>query len=414
MSRFPHNKRKIFNDPVYGFISITDELIFDIIEHPWFQRLRRIKQLGLTHLVYPGALHTRFHHSMGAMHLITKAMFELRNKGRSINDDEFLAAQLAMLLHDIGHGPYSHALENSIVHVNHETVSKLFMNRLNALFGNRLSGAVAVFEDKYPKSFLHKLVSGQFDMDRLDYLKRDSFFTGVSEGVINYERLLNMLDVKEDKLVIEAKGIYSVEKFITARRLMYWQVYLHKTVVVAEYMLTRVLKRAKELARNGAELFATPALLFFLKNDISENDFKQDSSVLERFAQLDDYDIFTALKVWVDHPDKILSMLSSFLVHRRLFRIEMQNDPFSDEYIGQVSSKVKEKYKLTDAESDYFVFHDVTSNYTYHPGVDNIGILFKNGEVKDVTEVSDQLNINLLSKPTIKYFFCYPKDYLKK
>ena len=409
MSRFPHNKRKIFNDPVYGFISITDELIFDIIEHPWFQRLRRIKQLGLTHLVYPGALHTRFHHSMGAMYLITKAMFELRLKGHDIDEKEFLSTQLAMLLHDIGHGPYSHALENSIVKVHHETISLLFMKRLNEHFDGKLSMALEIFKNKYSKSFLHQLVSGQFDMDRLDYLKRDSFFTGVSEGVINYERLLNMIEVKDDKLVIESKGIYSVEKFITARRLMYWQVYLHKTVIVAEYMLTRVLKRAKELAGNGEKLFATPALNFFLTNSYTQKDFEENRDIPEQFALLDDYDIFTSLKVWVNHPDRILSTLSNYLVNRKLFRIEMQNEPFEEEYIRDITARVRQKYSLDDESTGYFVFHDVTSNYTYHPGVDNIGILFKNGEVKDVTEVSDQLNINLLSKPTLKYFFCYPK-----
>ncbi len=409
MSRFPHNKRKIFNDPVYGFISITDELIFDIIEHPWFQRLRRIKQLGLTHLVYPGALHTRFHHSMGAMYLITKAMFELRLKGHDIDEKEFLSTQLAMLLHDIGHGPYSHALENSIVKVHHETISLLFMKRLNEHFDGKLSMALEIFKNKYSKSFLHQLVSGQFDMDRLDYLKRDSFFTGVSEGVINYERLLNMIEVKDDKLVIESKGIYSVEKFITARRLMYWQVYLHKTVIVAEYMLTRVLKRAKKLAGNGEKLFATPALNFFLTNSYTQKDFEENRHIPEQFALLDDYDIFTSLKVWVNHPDRILSTLSNYLVNRKLFRIEMQNEPFEEEYIRDITARVRQKYSLDDESTGYFVFHDVTSNYTYHPGVDNIGILFKNGEVKDVTEVSDQLNINLLSKPTLKYFFCYPK-----
>ncbi len=409
MSRFPHNKRKIFNDPVYGFISITDELIFDIIEHPWFQRLRRIKQLGLTHLVYPGALHTRFHHSMGAMYLITKAMFELRLKGHDIDEKEFLSTQLAMLLHDIGHGPYSHALENSIVKVHHETISLLFMKSLDEHFDGKLSMALEIFKNKYSKSFLHQLVSGQFDMDRLDYLKRDSFFTGVSEGVINYERLLNMIEVKDDKLVIESKGIYSVEKFITARRLMYWQVYLHKTVIVAEYMLTRVLKRAKELAGNGEKLFATPALNFFLTHNYTQKDFEENRHIPEQFALLDDYDIFTSLKVWVNHPDRILSTLSNYLVNRKLFRIEMQNEPFEEEYIRDITARVRQKYSLDDESTGYFVFHDVTSNYTYHPGVDNIGILFKNGEVKDVTEVSDQLNINLLSKPTLKYFFCYPK-----
>ncbi len=411
MSRFHYNKRKIFNDPVYGFISLTDELLFDVIEHPYFQRLRRIKQLGLTHLVYPGALHTRFHHSMGAMHLITKAMTELRNKGHQISEEEFLGTQLAMLLHDIGHGPYSHALEHAIVKsVRHETISVIFMKKLNEIFEGKLQTALEIFENRYPKKFLHKLVSSQLDMDRIDYLKRDSFFTGVSEGVINYERILNMLEVKGDKPVIEAKGIYSVEKFITARRLMYWQVYLHKTVLVSEYMLTRALKRAKELSHRGVKLFATPPLQYFLKNTISREQFFNEREVLQQFAILDDYDVFASLKVWCYHEDKILRELSNKLVNRRLLRIEMQNKPFHKEYLQEIIQKTKEKYKLNEDEVDYFTFHDVTSNYTYQPGEDNIEILLKDGSVKEVTEVSDQLNIHLLSKPTIKYFLCYPKD----
>ncbi len=411
MSNFPHNKRKIFNDPVYGFISITDELLFDVIEHPWFQRLRRIKQLGLTHLVYPGALHTRFHHSLGTMHLITKAMFELIAKGHSISKDEFLGTQLAMLLHDSGHGPYSHALEHTIVrHVSHETISVIFIKKLDEFFDGKLQLALSIYENNYHKKFLHKLVSSQFDMDRLDYLKRDSFFTGVSEGVINYERLLNMLEVKDDKPVIEAKGVYSVEKFITARRLMYWQVYLHKTVLVAEYMLTRVLKRAKYLTNTGYSLFATPAMYYFLNNNITELQFFNDGEVLKQFVKLDDYDIYASLKVWCEHDDKILSILSKNLVNRRLFRIELQNEPFAYDYINTAIEKTAKKYNLNNDEVNYFVFHDVTSNYTYQPGADNIGILFKDGRVKDITEVSEQLNINLLSKPTRKYFLCYPKE----
>ncbi len=411
MSAFPHNKRKIFNDPVYGFISITDELIFDFIEHPYFQRLRRIRQLGLTYLVYPGALHTRFHHSMGAMYLMSKALFELKSKGHKISNEEITGAQLAMLLHDIGHGPFSHALENAIVNnVNHEKISMLFMRKLNVEFDGKLNTALKIFTNNYSKKFLHKLVSSQFDMDRLDYLKRDSFYSGVSEGVINYERLLNMLDVKNDRPVIEAKGVYSVEKFITARRLMYWQVYLHKTVIVAEYMIMRVLKRAKELSLQGVELFATTALNFFLKNTISENDFKKNKQVLEYFAQLDDYDVFASIKMWCNSSDKILASLSKMLVNRRLLRIEMQNTPFDENYINKRRQQTIKKYKLSEKEIYYFVFHDSTSNYTYQPGEDNIGIVFKDGSVKDITEVSDQLNINLLRKPTVKYFLCFPKD----
>jgi HD superfamily phosphohydrolase len=404
------NKRKIFNDPVYGFITIPNEIIFDIIEHPYFQRLRRIKQLGLTHLVYPGALHTRFHHSLGAMHLMGKALFELRSDGHSVSDKELTAAQIAILLHDIGHGPYSHALEQAIVTgLHHEEISSVFMHKLNEHFKGALDLAMEIFENRYHRRFFHKLISSQFDMDRLDYLKRDSFFTGVSEGIINYERLLNMLEIANDEPVIEAKGIYSVEKFITARRLMYWQVYLHKTVLVAEYMITRALKRAKELSASGEKLFATPALYFFLNNNVSKEAFENNKEVLEHFSALDDYDIFSALKVWVNHKDPVLSELSKALVNRRLFKIEMGNNPVDMGYFERLKQAVKKRYGLQDEEIDYFCFTDHTSNYTYQPGSDRINILFKDGTVKDIAEVSDQLNITLLDKPTTKYFVCYPK-----
>lgn len=410
MKRLKINKRKIFNDPVYGFISISSDLIFDIIEHPYFQRLRRIKQLGLAHLVYPGALHTRFHHSLGAMHLMGKAIAELRFKGHNISSEEATAARIAMLLHDIGHGPYSHALEHSIVNqVSHEEISLLFMKNLNQQMNGKLNMAIEMFTDTYPRHFFHRLVSGQFDMDRLDYLKRDSFFTGVSEGTVNYERLLNMIQIVNDEPAIEYKGIYSVEKFITARRMMYWQVYLHKTVLAAEYMAIYLLKRAKWLALQGEKLFATPALRFFLENNISMGDFVTNPEVLERFAKLDDFDLYSSLKVWMDHPDKVLSFLSKALVNRHLFRIEMQTEAFDITKIQAVKEATTKKYKLSPQELDYFVFSDKTSNYTYQAGSDNINILLKDGGLKDITEVSDQLNIHLLSKPTTKYFLCYPK-----
>jgi hypothetical protein len=413
MSNPTVNKRKIFNDPVYGFISIQNEVIFDLIEHPYFQRLRRIKQLGLTHLVYPGALHTRFHHSLGAMHLMQNAVSELRTKGHLITDDEAFGVEAAILLHDIGHGPYSHALENSIVQgIRHEEISLLFMERFSREFGDSLKLTKEIFSQTYPKRFLGKLVSSQLDMDRLDYLKRDSFFSGVSEGIINYERLLNMLNVVDDELVIEAKGIYSVEKFITARRLMYWQVYLHKTVLAAEYMLMQLLKRAKELSRKGDKLFASPTFSFFLKNEVNKELFYQDEEVLENFAKLDDYDIFSAMKVWKDHPDKILSTLSKSLVNRRLFKIEIKKDPFSEIYIEQIKQKTREKYQLSESETNYFVFEEKTSNFAYAPGPDKINILFKNGSVSDIANASEDLNISLLSHPTTKYFLCYPKDIL--
>ncbi len=410
MSVFIQNKRKIINDPVYGFVSIHNDLLFDIIEHPYFQRLRRIKQLGLTHLVYPGALHTRFHHSIGAMHLMKKALNELRFKGNEISDEEFIAANIAILLHDIGHGPYSHALEHSIVSgISHESLSEVFLSKFNEIFDGKLEMAIAIFNGSYRKKYLHELVSSQFDMDRLDYLKRDSFFSGVSEGVINYERLLNMINVVDDQVVIEAKGIYSVEKFITARRLMYWQVYLHKTVLAAELMIMKVLKRAKYLRMNGEKLFASPALDYFLSRNASLDDFYTDDNTLSNFASLDDYDVFSALKVWVNHDDKILSYLSNGLVNRKLFKIEMNNEEINNDYYDKIKETVTEQMGFDQDAVDYLVIRDHTSNYVYHPGSDKIRILFKDNTISDVAEASDQLNINLLSKPTTKYFICYPK-----
>ncbi|PLX03507.1 MAG: phosphohydrolase [Marinilabiliales bacterium] len=410
MSAIIQNKRKIINDPVYGFVSIHNDLLFDIIEHPYFQRLRRIKQLGLTHLVYPGALHTRFHHSIGAMHLMKKALNELRFKGTEISDEEFIAAHIAILLHDIGHGPYSHALEHSIVSgISHERLSEVFLSKFNEIFGGEIEMAIAIFNGSYHKKYLHELVSSQFDMDRLDYLKRDSFFSGVSEGVINYERLLNMINVVDDQVVIEAKGIYSVEKFITARRLMYWQVYLHKTVLAAELMIMKVLKRAKYLRMNGEKLFASPALDYFLSKNASINDFYNDNTTLSNFASLDDYDVFSALKVWVNHEDKVLSFLSNGLVNRKLFKIEMNKEEIDASYYFQMKETITKTMKLSPEEVDYLVIKDQTSNYVYHPGSDKIRILFKDNTICDVAEASDQLNINLLSKPTTKYFICYPK-----
>ena len=405
------NKRKIFNDPVYGFVTIPNELIFDLVEHQSFQRLRRIKQLGLTHLVYPGALHTRFQHSLGAMHLMSKAVSELRFKGHDITDDEFLGVTTAILLHDIGHGPYSHALEHSIVdNVDHETISRIFMNMLNEEFDGKLDIAIDIFNNTYSKGFLHKLVSGQFDMDRLDYLKRDSFFSGVSEGTVNYERLLSMINVVDDDLVIEAKGIYSVEKFITARRLMYWQVYLHKTVLVAEYTIMKVLKRAKELRMKGVNLFATPAFDFFLRNRISAHDFKNNNEVIQNFSKLDDYDISTSMKVWTNHDDLILSTLCSSIINRKLFKIEIQKEPFESTIVDNIKKQTMSKYGLSDKEADYFVINDLTSNYTYKPGSNKIGILQNDGLVVDIAIASDQLNISMLDKPTTKYFLSYPKE----
>jgi uncharacterized protein len=403
-------KRKIINDPVYGFIPVNNDLIFGLIEHPYFQRLRRIKQLGLTHLVYPGALHTRFHHSLGAMYLMQRAISELRSKGHVISHEEGISAEVAILLHDIGHGPYSHALEHSIADgISHEEVSDIFLMKLNKEFNGELDTAIAIFENRCKKHFLHKLVASQLDMDRIDYLKRDSFFTGVAEGVINYERLLNMLNVVDDGLVIEAKGIYSVEKFITARRLMYWQVYLHKTVLAAEYMLMRLLKRAKYLSMNGTKLFGSPSLQYFLKNEINRTDFLEDKAVLDHFARLDDFDIFGAMKVWKDNDDAVLSLLSTGVVDRHLFRIEMQKDGFEPVYVEDIRKRTAKKYGLTEAETNYLIIQDETSNHAYKAGEDKINILFKDGTVKDIAEAADELNISLLSKPVTKHFLCYPK-----
>lgn len=405
-----YNKRKIFNDPIYGFVSLPYEIIFDLIEHPFFQRLRRIKQLGLTNLVYPGALHTRFHHAMGAMHLMGQAIEEIRSKGHDITDDEAKAVTIAILLHDIGHGPFSHALEHSIVNnVTHEDISQLFMSRLNEEFKGELTLAIKIFQNKYHKKFLHQLVSSQLDMDRLDYLKRDSFFTGVSEGVISSDRIIKMLNVANDQLAVEAKGIYSIEKFLIARRLMYWQVYLHKTVLSAENLLVNILKRAKELAQKKADLFCTPALRIFLYKQYSKKDFKDDPKLLDAFAILDDYDIMTSIKVWTTHKDPVLSMLCTQLVNRRLLKVEMQNLPFKEAKISQIKEDVKKRYKVNDKEVNYFVFAGTVANDAYRGDEIGINILFKDGSTADVAKASDQLNIDVLAKTVKKHYLCYPK-----
>jgi len=405
------NKRKIFNDPVYGFISVQDDFIFEIIEHPFFQRLRRIKQLGLTHLVYPGALHTRFHHAMGAMFLMGEAIEVLRSKGHKITEKEARAVNAAILLHDIGHGPFSHALENCIVYgLSHEYLSNLFMERMNLEFKGKLQLAVDIFKNKYHKKFLHQLVSSQLDVDRLDYLKRDSFFTGVSEGVISTERIIKMLDVVNDQLVIEAKGIYSIEKFIVARRLMYWQVYLHKTVLAAEYLLIKILQRAKFLAEKNHELFTTPALKEFLYNRYGKKDFENIPHLLNSFSRLDDFDIYASVKVWCDEKDPILSNLCRNLINRQLFHVDIQNKPFEIKYIKAIGQLVAKKLHLSLEEANYFVFTDKVENNAYNPASMKINILFKDGKIMDIAEASDQLNISVLSKTVTKYFLCYPKE----
>jgi HD superfamily phosphohydrolase len=408
------SKRKIFNDPVYGFVSVPNDLAFRLINHPWFQRLRRIRQLGLTNLVYPGALHTRFHHAMGAMHLMGEAIEVLRSKGVHISREEGEGVTVAILLHDIGHGPFSHALESSIVHnVSHEDVSAIFMNRLNEEFNGRLDLAIKIFKNKYHKTFLHQLVSSQLDMDRLDYLLRDSFFTGVSEGIVSSDRIVKMLNVVDDRLVVEDKGIYSIEKFIVARRLMYWQVYLHKTVLCAEHLVVNILRRAKELTERGEELFATPALKLFLENRFTKSHFLKKKEVLEAFARLDDYDILTAMKVWCDHEDKVLSWLCNCMVNRRLYAVELQNKAFAKDYVEKLQNKARKRLKLGKSNIDYFVFTGAVQNSAYSSdNVNNIriNILFKDGTVRDIAEAADLLNISVLAQPVKKYFLCYPKE----
>lgn len=403
-----NNKKKIINDPIYGFISLPNTLIFDLVEHPFFQRLRRIKQLGMTHLVYPGALHTRFHHSIGATHLMGKAIQVLRKKGVAITEEEETAVQVAILLHDIGHGPFSHTLEHDIVKgVNHEQLSVLFMQRLSEEFEGKLAMALLIFQDKYHKKFLHQLVSSQLDMDRMDYLNRDSFYTGVSEGVIGSDRIIEMLNVHNDRLVVEQKGVYSIEKFLVARRIMYWQVYMHKTVVSSEVLLTFILKRAKELIKSGKTLFSSPSFQRFLENDYGLKNFKEDPSLLNHFANLDDYDILGAIKVWQNHEDKVLSELCTRLINRRLFKIEIAKTPFSHERLSIEREILLSKYKLSEKELDYFVFTDKLTNNAYNEHKEVIKLLMKDGTTVDISKASDNLNISALSKPVEKYFLCY-------
>jgi len=404
-----NNKKKIVNDPVYGFITIPDEILFDVIEHPYMQRLRRIMQLGLSHLVYPGALHTRFHHVIGATHLMSLAIETIRKKGFEITIEEERAVLLAILLHDIGHGPFSHALEYDIVNnVSHEKISGYFIQELAKEFGDDLERALLIFKNTYSKPFLHQLVSSQLDMDRLDYLNRDSFYSGVSEGIIGSDRLIDMLTVHDGNLVMEEKGIYSIEKFIVSRRLMYWQVYLHKTVVAAEFMLIHALRRAKELIMRGDVLFGSPALLFFLQNHITEQEFETNPEVLKNFALLDDYDILGALKIWQHCHDRVLSMLSSGIVNRNLFKIEISRDPYSEDRVALEKEIVKSSFKLTDDEVHYFVYTDVLSNKAYNENKQNINLKLKSGEIMDLSKASDNLNISALAQPVEKFFICYP------
>ncbi len=415
MTNIFYNKLKIINDPVYGFISIPSELHFDIIQHPYFQRLRRIKQLGLSYYVYPGATHTRFEHVIGAMHLMNSAVTELRKKGHSVNEEERLAALTAILLHDLGHGPYSHTLEGILLkNVNHEEMSLLLMEKINDEFDGKITLGIDIFKDNYPKKFLHKLVSGQLDTDRLDYLKRDSFYSGVTEGGIGTDRIIKMLNVVNDELVIEEKGIYSAEQFLVARRIMYWQVYLHKTVIAAEEMLKRAIKRAREEAhKNG--VFATPALAYFFDHEFEGiNDIKAKkllSYTLDAFTKLDDTDIIVSLKEWMHHSDKILSEISKRLINRDLFHIEISTKPFSEKYISEIKAKAVDKFKINESDADYFVFSDIIQNKAYSIGKNKrISVLLKNGKTADIADASDLSNIIAMSETVEKYYLCYPKD----
>ena len=405
-----HNKkRKILNDPVYGFITIPYEIIFDLIEHPYFQRLRRITQLGLTNLVYSGANHTRFQHAIGAMHLMGKAIDVIRSKGEEITEDEAVGVTIAILLHDIGHGPYSHTLENSIVEgVSHEQISEIFMQKLNIDFEGKLDTAIQIFKNEHPKKFLNQLVSSQLDMDRLDYLRRDSFFTGVSEGIIGVDRIIKMLSVVSGNLVVETKGIYSIEKFLVARRLMYWQVYLHKTVISAESMLLQILKRAKKLAHDGVDLQCSCSLRTFLYQDVSKIQLATESKYLDAFSQLDDYDIMAAIKEWQSNEDLILSLLSKSLVNRKLLKVKLQSDAIGASLKTESLAKAKEKFNCSDEELSYLVFEGTIDNRAYTIGKGEIQMLHKDGTVEDIEHAADLFTISAMSKPVIKHYICYP------
>lgn len=402
------NKRKIINDPVFGFISIPNDFLYDLLQHPYVQRLSRIRQLGLSFFVYPGAMHTRFLHSLGTMHLMQEALQVLRQKGIYISHDEGNAATAAILLHDIGHGPFSHVLENTLVHgVSHERLSLMMMEQINKEFDGQLSAAIDLFKDEYPRRFLHQMISSQLDMDRLDYLCRDSFFCGVNEGTVASARILKMLNVADDKLVVEAKGIYSIEKFLVARRLMYWQVYLHKTSVGAEQLLINILRRAQELASNGYELFATPALHWFLYHYVGIEDFSNSPKALECYARLDDTDILSAIKVWEDCDDLILSTLCKAFSNRRLFKVKVLTQAIDNNVKEEYITTYTHRLDISEKEAQYFCGVHTVSTDTYSPKDDSIDILYKDGTIKDIAEASDMLNIQVLSKKVEKHYLYY-------
>jgi HD superfamily phosphohydrolase len=408
------NKKKIINDPVLGFINLQSELIFDLIEHPYFQRLRRIRQLGLSYLVFPGANHSRFEHALGTVHLMRQAISVLKLKGHEITDEEADAVSAAILLHDIGHAPFSHVLENTLVKISHEQISLLMMEELNQFFGGKLDLSIQIFTNKYKKQFLHQLVSGQLDMDRLDYLNRDSFFTGVAEGTIGVERIIKMLNVWKDQLVVDEKGIYSIEKFLISRRLMYWQVYLHKTVVSAESLLINVLQRARELSVAGEEIYSTPALHVFLKHNISQSDFEKNriidgDNILSWYAALDDNDISIALKIWQNHPDLVLSKLSQSLMNRKLFKIVLSTTPFEAEIVEKINAAISLQITTDKQLASYFIMSGEITNKAYNKHNEKILVLDKSGFTKDMEQASD-INLMALTKTVRKYYLCYPKE----
>lgn len=407
-------KQKIINDPVHGFITVPTNLVAQLIEHPYVQRLRNIKQLGMSNLVYPGACHTRFQHAIGAMYLMMQALDVLCSKGCNISDEEVEATTCAILLHDIGHGPFSHSLENSIIGDGcHEYVSIALMREINNELGGALDLAISIFQNKYHKKFLHQLVSSQLDVDRLDYLARDSFFSGVAEGMIGLERIIKMLNVADDELVVDAKGIYSIEKFLISRHLMYWQVYLHKTVLSAEYTLVKILQRAKELSQSGSVLFAPPALNFFLKENICIDNLLQkfnDTSALEQFTKLADCDIESSIKVWSSHSDKVLSTLCRMLNNRRLLRCEIADTPFDEDKIEAKKTQTKNILNIDESEINYFVIHQKVSNKAYSPKSENIKILHRDGSLVDISKASAILKSSVFSTPTNKYMLCYAKE----
>ncbi len=397
--------RKIINDPVYGFITLDDPLILKIVAHPCYQRLRRINQMAFAHLVYPGAVHSRLHHSLGAYHLMCNALSELKSKGVDITGPEEVAAKAAILLHDIGHGPFSHSLENVLIRdTHHETLSLMIMEKLNKEFHGELDMALSIFQDSYPKKFLHQLISGQIDVDRMDYLSRDSFFTGVAEGVIGYDRIIKMLIVHHGRLMVEEKGIYSIEKFLLSRRLMYWQVYLHKTVLAAEMLLVKIIERAKELISKGIKVASTSIPFDFFLQQQEAPDMEKH---LDKFCMLDDYDVMATIKNWVFHEDKVLSALSTLLVDRKLFKVKLQSTPFQEDDVEELRKKVAENLQITDEEANYFVFTGVAQNTTYNPTEEKIDILFKDGTVTDISGVEHALIQQTIATPVKKFYICH-------